>query len=370
MKFQVPFLIALLTVAAAATPIEKRTPKYIAHQVEPYDLPVYDKREELLDFADTGTRYTVDLKIGSSKEKVKVIIDSASWRLNIPGSGGKCINTHTCPVDGIFHPEESNTFHNLSIFTKSYYGRGQTIVSAFKVTDDFFFDNGDKIPQFQFDLANATTFERGFFGIRRYSDQNASYVYAAKNAGLVDHAGFSLYLGNQQDKSGKLLVGAIDTAKYEGELALFNKTDYTIQPKSITTGDGEVIQFTRPVNLDSGNPRLSLDRHIVDAIYKEVGANEQGVAPCDNVLNGNKSLKFDLGEITVNVPYSRLYSRQLNNPNCCTGVIVDTYSTGSEQNLGIQFIEQIYLASSFESDTFGIAPVKHTDESNIVDFWF
>lgn len=125
-------------------------------------------------------------------------------------------------------------------------------MTAFKVYDDLFLGSGDKIPQFQFDVANATSFELDWFGIRHYSDQNASYVYASKKAGLIEHAGYSLYL-DDKDKIGTLLLGAIDSAKYEDDLALFDNTDYQIRGKSITTRDGNVIQFTSPSGIDSGD---------------------------------------------------------------------------------------------------------------------
>lgn len=52
---------------------------------------------------------------------------------------------------------------------------------------------------------------------------------------------------------GTLLLGAIDSAKYEDDLALFDNTDYQIRGKSITTRDGNVIQFTSPLGIDSGD---------------------------------------------------------------------------------------------------------------------
>lgn len=113
-----------------------------------------------------------------------------------------------------------------------------------------------------------------------------------------------------------------------------------------------------------------MGQNIIDAINKEASADEIGVASCLNVLNGNKSLKFDLGNITIILPYSRLYSKQSKNPNYCATVVKNTYATHGDQNLGVPFVEQIYLASSFDSDKFGIAPVKHPHESNIVDFNF
>lgn len=351
-----------------ATPIEKRHDKYFVHQLQAAKVPRFDKRDDLIDFDDTEVRYTADLQIGSSKESVTVMIDTGSLRLNVPGPGAKCLVTATCPAGTVFHPDQSNTFHNLSVPYVSYYGSGETSVKGYTVHDNIFFDNGDEIPQFEFDVANSTSFEMGWFGVRHQSNPNASYVVAAKNAGLVNHAGFSLYLG-PDDKTGTFIVGGVDKAKYEGELAFYD-TDYFFQGKSVTTGNGTEIPLTRKIGIDSGNPRLAFDQNIVDAIRSEVGADENGNAPCDVVLNGNKTLTLDLGQITIDVPYSDLFTKQSNNPDICHGQIENTVETGGDQYLGLPFVRQIYLTQDFDTKRLGFAPVKHTDESNIVDFWF
>ncbi|KAI5968545.1 SAP98 [Candida margitis] len=368
MKFTTSIVVALFASVTSATPIEKRHNKFFVHQIEKYDISGSGKRDESLNFDDTGIRYTVDLEIGSSKEKVKVMIDTGSWRLNIPGPNAPCLGTGTCPAGSVFHPDKSTTFKNSSISAASYYGRGKTSVIGYTVHDDLFLDNGDKIPQFEFDLANYTSFQMGWFGVRHSTYPSESYVYAAKKAGLIDTPGFSLYLGSDE-KTGTFLVGGVDRAKYEGDFAFF-ESDFVIQGKSITTGNGTVLPLTNTVEIDSGNPYLSLDKDIFDAINKEVGANEYGVAPCDQVLNTDKSLKVDLGDVTIEIPYSDLYFEKSDKPGYCDTYITDTYETGGAQNLGLPFIRQIYLTSSFDSKKLGIAPVKYTDESDIVDFWF
>jgi len=361
-------LVALLAALTTATPIEKRSGKFLVHQLQATQVPEISKRDDLLDFEDTTVRYTTDLNIGSSKESVKVMIDTGSWRLNVPGPGAKCLRYALCPAGSVFHPDKSNTFHNLTIQYISTYGSGETSVTGFTVHDNLFFDNGDEIPQFEFEVANKTDFEMGWLGVRYSSEPDASYVVAAKRAGLVDHAGFSLYLG-PDGQTGTFIVGGVDKAKYEGELAFYD-TDYFFQGKSVTTGDGNVIPLTRQIGIDSGNPRLAFDQNIVDAIIEEVGADKNGNVPCVNIWTGNKNLTLDLGEITIDVPYSAIFTEISNNPGWCHGQLENTDKTGNEQYLGLPFVRQIYLTQDFDTKRLGFAPVKHTDESNIVDFWF
>lgn len=360
-------LVALLAAMITATPIEKRHDKYFVHQLQAAKVPRFDKRDDLIDFDDTEVRYTADLQIGSSKESVTVMIDTGSLRLNVPGPGAKCLVTATCPAGTVFHPDQSNTFHNLSVPYVSYYGSGETSVKGYTVHDNIFFDNGDEIPQFEFDVANSTSFEMGWFGVRHQSNPNASYVVAAKNAGLVNHAGFSLYLG-PDDKTGTFIVGGVDKAKYEGELAFYD-TDYFFQGKSITTANGTVLNFPNELALDTGSAGLILDPAIVEQIFKEV-SDKNGKISCDIALNGDKSFTFDLGQgVKIDVPYSDAFYWNSDKTKCNTR-IEKTGHHGATQNVGIPLIKHIYLTHNYDTGKLGVAPVKHTDESNIVDFWF
>lgn len=367
--FQISALIALFSAFSASTPIEKRHGKYIAYPVEHAEYSTIEKRYELGSvegFEGSGARYLTKLKVGSNKQEVLVMIDTGSWLLNFPSVDAKCLGGK-CPAEATFDPNESTSFKNLSKFTKSFYGGGGPVqVTGFQLTDEFYFDDGKKLQNFEFTLLNATFYQRGIFGIGYNTNPNTSYVLAAKEAGYINHAGFSLYAFS--DRQGTFLLGGVDKDKYEGELAIYD-SKLSIPAKSITTANGTVLNFPNELALDTGSAGLILDPAIVEQIFKEV-SDKNGKISCDIALNGDKSFTFDLGQgVKIDVPYSDAFYWNSDKTKCNTR-IEKTGHHGATQNVGIPLIKHIYLTHNYDTGKLGVAPVKHTDESNIVDFWF
>ncbi|KAI5967399.1 hypothetical protein CANMA_003042 [Candida margitis] len=359
-------LVFLLAAVANSTPIEKKHDKYIAYPIEHSEFSSIGKRYESESFDGTGANYNIKLKIGSNKQEVSVLIDTGSWSLNFPGVDAKC-HGGKCAAGTTFDPSESTTFRNLSIFSRSLYGGGGAVqVSGFKSTDDFYLDDGKKLPDFEFNLLNATYYPRGIFGIGYSTDANVSYIAATKKAGYINNAGFSIYTGS--DLKGTFLLGGVDKAKYEGELALYD-THLAIPGKSITTSNGTVLPFPSVLALDTGNVGLTLDPTIVDQIFKEV-RDEKGKVSCDIALAGNKSFTFDLGQgIKINVPYSDVFYWN-SGKTACNARITKTGHHGATQNVGVPLLKHTFLTNNYETGKLGVAPVRYTDESDIVDFWF
>ncbi|KAI5967853.1 hypothetical protein CANMA_002621 [Candida margitis] len=359
-------LVFLLAAVANSTPIEKKHDKYIAYPIEHFEPSLIGKRYESESFDEGGARYITKLKIGSNKQEVLVMIDTGSWNLNFPSVDAKC-QGRKCAAGTTFDPSESTTFKNLSIFSRSYYGGGGSVqVSGFKSTDDLYLDDGKKLPDFEFNLLNATFYPRGIFGIGYITNDNISYIEATKKAGYINKAGFSIYTGS--DHKGTFLLGGVDKAKYEGELALYD-THLAIPGKSITTSNGTVLPFPSVLALDTGSAGLILDPPIVDQIFKEV-RDEKGKISCDIALAGNKSFTFDLGQgVEIDVPYSDAFYWNADKTACNTR-IEKTGHHGATQNVGIPLIKHIFLTNNYDTGKLGVAPVRYTDESDIVDFWF
>ncbi|KAI5949455.1 SAP98 [Candida theae] len=362
-------VVAIFAAITTTTPIEKRHDKYIAYPVEQVeDSSILGKRYEHNDmygFGGLGSRYLTKLKVGSSKQEVQVIVDTGSWALNFPHVGGKCLGK-TCSPEDSFDPSKSNSYKNLTKYSSSGYGGGGAKANGYKSTDDLYFDDGKKIPNFEFTLLDSVAFPRGIFGISPYNNPNVSYALAAKKAGLINQAGFSLYAG--PDDKGALLLGGVDKAKYEGELALYKST-LSVPAKSITLANGTVINFASVLALDTGDAGLGLDPEITEKLFKEV-SDESGKLSCDIALSGNKTLTFDLGKnVSIDVPYSDVFYWNADKTKC-TSRIVSSGKHGATQNVGVPLIKHIYLTHNLDTGILGVAPVKHTDESDIVDFWF
>lgn len=72
------------------------------------------------------------------------MLDTGSWRLDVPGHGTLCGNS-ACPNESVFDPNNSSTFKNLSFPYTSYNGTGKTTAKGFTVRNNLFFDNGEEI---------------------------------------------------------------------------------------------------------------------------------------------------------------------------------------------------------------------------------
>lgn len=365
-------LVGLFAAITTSTPIEKRHEKFVAYPVEhaEYSSSSVGKRFEQNQFHEFDVRgrgYLTKLKVGSNQQELKVLIDTGSANLNFPHVGAKCLGK-ACQAEYSFDPSESTTFKNLSKPYSVTYGIGKATgkASGFQLTDNFYFDDGKTLPNFEFTLLDSVPYRGGIFGIGTSSNDNTSYARAIKKAGFIDTAGFSLYAGPNDD--GILLLGGVDKAKYEGELAIYKST-LSVPGKSLTTGNGTVMEFVSVLALDTGNPGLGLDPVIAEEILKEV-KDENGKISCDIALSGNKKLTFDLGKgVIVDVLYSDVFYWNEDKTSCNTRIAHSPHP-GATQSVGVPLIKHLYLTHNFETNQLGIAPVKHTDESNIVDFWF
>ncbi|KAI5950205.1 hypothetical protein KGF57_004372 [Candida theae] len=363
---KISILVALLAAITSGTPVAKRHEKYIAYPVERGDASIKKRYEQgsFGGFQDGQGYYLTKLKLGSNKQEVSVVIDTGSWLLNIPQAGSQCHGTKCLPKYA-FDPNESTTFKNLSKFAKSTYGADPVYVSGFQSTDDFYYEDGKKLPNFEFTLLNHSFFEEGTFGIGPSTDSNTSYVKAAKRAGYINKAGFSLYTTN--DQQGTFLLGGVDKAKYEGNLGIYDGR-FSIHPKTITTAQGTTLDFSAETRLDTGNNALGLHPAIVDQIIKEVSIGNS--ISCEIALSGDQSLTFDLGQgVQIDVPYSDIFYWNEDRTGC-NSRLAKASGQGAVQNVGIPLLKHVYLTANYDTGKFGLASVKHTDESNIVDFWF
>lgn len=58
------------------------------------------------------------------------------------------------------------------------------------------------------------------------------------------------------------------------------------------------------------------------------------------------------------------------NPDNCGNYIAIVSEEIDTLGIGLPFLREVYFVKDLEANTIVIAPVKHTNESDIVDFWF
>ncbi|KAI5969099.1 hypothetical protein CANMA_001862, partial [Candida margitis] len=103
---------------------------------------------------------------------------------------------------------------------------------------------------------------------------------------------------------------------------------------------------------------------------KELELDNVGWFDCDRVFKTDQNLTFDLGPINISVPLSNFVYRSSWNPDKCGVYIYDDSNAGGLEGIGLPFLREVYFVKDLEKKTIGIAPVKHTDDTDIVDFWF
>ena len=355
-------LVFLFSLFANGTSIKKRHEKFIAHGFEDVRASSLDKRSESIGFADYDGRFRVNLKIGSAQEGVPLSLDTGSLYVNVPGANSICKDGKPCSSDISWNPLHSTTFKNLSTPAQTGFG---SLMAGSEVADDVYFDGGDKLPQFHFSLlSNLLRFELGILGIGYSTRTENTYVAATKAAGLINHAAFSVFKGQGND--GTFLLGGVDKAKYEGDLFIFESTG-PMPAKKLTTYSGTVIPLEYPITHDCGSPTMFLLDSVVQEIFKDIGADKNGYVPCDHVLGGNKNMTITIGPVNIPLFYSHFFHRV--SGTTCVSSIHSTHNPKS-QVIGLPFFRNAYFAQNFDTKKIAIAPVKHTEESDIVDFWF
>lgn len=276
--------------------------------------------------------YTTSIKVGSNGDENTVLIDTGSsdlWVMSnnvfctLPTSTKRSLeddkdldieydnlhqkehakreptSTYTdgdvctlCTSLGAFNTETSTSFKLNSTDFSNSYGDG-TFANGVWGTDVISVGPFN-VPDVSFGVVNDTTSQVGVFGIGLSTlestndpiDPLSAYVYEnfpirLKNTGAINKVAYSLFLNNYDSLSGSVLFGAVDHAKYSGQLQTVpiiniypqifdNPTSFNIVLDSITIGDSTqnipVSTLRLGALLDSGTTLTYLPLPIVQAI--------------------------------------------------------------------------------------------------------
>lgn len=330
--------------------------------------------------------YVADFKIGTPSQSVRVQIDTGSSDFFVPAS-------NTTSSYGTFDPEKSLTFKQKNESFSISYGDGSYANGQF-ATDDFTFSDivlSDVI----FSAATDQTTGEGICGLGfkgneasvYSSSSHKSYEYdnlpvQLKKQGYINKRAYSLYLNQENAKTGSLLFGAIDHAKYEGDLKILDivniddSGDATDEPvaffvnlDSITTNDTSFNNKSYPALLDSGTTLLYAPTKIYEALGSKYG-NYNGIyggytTSCDTT---DPDFKFGFQDKTITVPFKNfLYSLKKDgstqNPNLCLFGFQDA---GTDMYiLGDNFLRSAYVYYDLDDAKVGLAQAVYTTEENI-----
>lgn len=291
-----------------------------------------------------------------------------------PSNDATCTNGVNCKSIGTFTPSISNTYHNLSTSVDNNYNDGNG-AQGYWSKDDFWFSDGTKVEQIQFGLMNKLGRETGVLGLglpdlEATNDKYPNFPAALKNAGVIDKTAYSLYLNLASASSGSVVFGAIDKAKYSGDLAVLDFADYrwtAITLDSFTAPSGSPVNLNIAVALDSGTTYIQLDTKIAKQIYQALGLSESGSASCDKLSLDTNQLTLNFAGVSITIPYKSLFY-QFSGGSLCQARI---YGANDGNNFfGDLFLQNAYVAYNLDSKKVGLAKANYNDASNLVDFWF
>lgn len=327
---------------------------------------------------DRDISYLLDVYLGSSQDKVTVLLDTGSSDLWVYGP--KTQN----PQGGTFDPSSSSDNQDTGESFSISYVDGSSSSGEY-YTDDFSFAQGQKLlSNFQFAVVDqASSHSTGILGVADKSQEAVGYndspydnlPYALQKSGVTPKASYSLFLGPENSGKGSIIFGGIDKAKYEGELTQYyslgsdgslglNVQSAEVNGRTINLGDSYV--------LDSGTSWNLWSQELLDAVGKAINGqydNDEGLYLADCNQPSDKSVTFNFGKNTISIPYSDLVLNVGNDNNgnsvCALGAQAAS-PPYAPYILGDVFLRSAYVYYDLTDHTISIAQAKYTDESNIV----
>lgn len=312
---------------------------------------------------DRDITYLLDLKLGSNKQNVTVLLDTGSSDLWVYGPSEK-----DAP-GGTFDPSQSSYNKQLgeSFFISYLDG---SYASGEYVTDAFAFEDGKQLlTDLQFAVVSSgQTNNQGILGVADKNQESSWWSYdnlpwALQKKGVTPKASYSLYLGSEESGKGSIIFGGIDTEKYEGELTKYPVAGYqglALEVKSAEVA-GQTIPFNQDVLLDSGTSLNLWPQDLIDAVGKTLnGTSKEGFYFVDCEQPTDKYVTFDFGNNKIKVSYQDLVWKSQG--QCLLGV------QPSQQNIyifGDVFLRSAYVYYDLSLKEISIAQAKYTDASNI-----
>ncbi|WEJ95731.1 Candidapepsin-7 [Yamadazyma tenuis] len=379
-----------------------------------------DGNGTLLDLENESAFYIASLSIGTPASEVKVLVDTGSADLWVMSSKNSYCSSNggsmDCSTYGTYSEDNSTTFEsNNSDFSISYldqtFAKGTWGQDTVELTDDLVIEGAN------FAVADSTDSNVGVLGIAYTQLESADTVYdnlpvQMKQQGFIKKVAYSMYLTSAERNTGSVLFGAIDHAKYTGDLVSFdvvpkngqnvylqitlsniqvtlvsNSTESssvvpTTLASSVTSSTSphptiaavlkkrEATIDTQDVDalFDSGTTLTYFSQDVLDSILAaidpsaEYNSNIGGYqVPCSLRQEGNKfTYNFD-GKREIDVPLSDMVMEVGQNGTtgqiiCMLGIV-----SGDTTILGDNFMRHCYSVFDLEDNTVSIAQMNYDD---------
>ncbi|KAK6346156.1 hypothetical protein TWF730_010488 [Orbilia blumenaviensis] len=401
-------LLALAGVVATgveATSIYDRATDYLSESVKLVKRVATDP--VLFRYSMSRYAFYVNVKLGSREDSVNVRLTDQPWfwvgsvdppHCDRSRSRANYLQCTYVNWSGLFDPDRSSTFRNISDarlsltqsdetrYTRGYYGTDTVKFGAATLENVY--------------IGVATNFTQApEMGIGVYDSNRQtfpSFMESLLQGREIKSLTHGLYFDWFERNTSYMTFGAVDTAKYEGNLVTFNATESSeitvVQLVSASFGAPGNMTELRPVrnlraNVEFSTSRMSLPDEVIPIVVDQIGAeyddNWGGYLVDCNMRNSDLVFEFRFPDtnITVNANHFILPAvsisgekYQFNGDDACSLQLnpMSRYSIatdlGYEAVLGTPFARHAYLVHDYTNRQFSFAPVKFNETAtNVVE---
>lgn len=334
---------------------------------EPHDETVERRRVRRAEDTDTqiynysSVAYMIELDLGTPAQTVKVIVDTGSSELWVNpdcDTASSLPQQSECLANDYFNVEKSSTIVVSNRGKTLRYGLGDATIRY--VTDNVGLPGSDvELETVRFGVAQRTDqMSHGILGLSFGNGLNLDYnnfVDELFEQKVIDTRLFGVALGakEEQEGSGLLTFGGLDTKKYSGKLHTEqilgpqNQEDLyrfwvTLNKIGLTDGGGNsktYLDEDLAVFFDTGATLSYLPEAVVNALAKDLDAEYRSdydlyLVPCGQ----DGSVDFTFGNTTINVSLHE-FIWELRDGTCAMGAMVE--QSGS-YILGASFLRSVY----------------------------
>lgn len=326
---------------------------------------VYNEYSQLLTQVAIGTpqqRFNLSIDTGSSD----------SWVLATNSTSG-------CPTCATFASVSSSTWKDMQLAYNMTYGTASAW--GYMGTDNVQAGNKTVYGQQLAVIFKTDYFYSGILGIGPvevesiYINRYPNFPVELVKQGIIHRNVYSLYAGDKESvTAGKLLFGAIDHAKYTGDLVelpwVLSKGNTTVRGfyvklNQVTININNRSEFdwfnsSIPVLFDSGSSVTQLPGKLYDRVLAEYFGIDSANTPVPcNVLD---TITYNLGDFEIEVPMTdNIFD--IGDGSCVVGF--GRQPTDDKVVFGIPVLQRIYTVFDIDNKKLFIAKAVQTDQENI-----
>lgn len=334
--------------------------------------------------------YLAEFCFGNPCQKVELQIDTGSADIWLPGVGSSAQASNVTDHDyGFYDPAQSSSALKTNATFDITYGDG-TGASGDIYTDTLALGNDIVLPFASFGVATKDSAGQGLCGFGYLSEEMATVKYdnlplSLHKAGFISLPSFLIYLDSRKSSTGQLILGAIDTEKYEGQLTTLPILKRSTAGKPIdeyqalfVSMSGVSQGLTKLLGaydalIDTGTTMIYAPKDVYNVFTKQFTFDSHVsayTAPCD--LSG-EPLKFSFGGTTVTVPFLDMLHNismldgtfySVNDKQMCSVGMVESQS--DYLILGDIFLRSAYVFVDYATNTLSLSQVRYTTASNLV----